>query len=147
MGTDSAYSYQIRYKTGKYLSHADALSRLPCPETTLHDGLTGHSVMLLNHLDATSVSANDIKKWTNQDPTLSCVRHFVEAGWPENAEELDKEFHPYFSKKEEFSVLNGCVLRGCRVVVPPPSRQLVLQELHDTHIGIVKMESLARSFV
>ena len=96
--TLSAYSYQIRYRAGKYLSHADALSRLPCPNAPSHDGLTGDSVMLLNHLDSTSVSAIDIKNWTTQDPTLSCVRRFVETGWPDNAEELDKEFHPYFSK-------------------------------------------------
>ena len=32
-------------------------------------------------------------------------------------------------------------------MIPPPGRQLVLDELHDTHTGITKMKSLARSFV
>ena len=87
--------------------------------------LTHDSVMLLNHLDSTSINVNDIKNWTNLDPTLLCVRRFDEAERLENTEELDKKFHPYFSKKEEFDVLNGCVLCGCRVVVPPPGIQLI----------------------
>ena len=36
---------------------------------------------------------------------------------------------------------------GARVVVPPPGREQVLQELHETHTGIAKMKSLARSYV
>jgi len=33
------------------------------------------------------------------------------------------------------------------VVVPSPGREQVLQELHETHPGIAKMKSLARSYV
>ena len=45
------------------------------------------------------------------------------------------------------SVLDGCVLWGSRVVVPPPGRQSVLGELHDTHLGASKMKSLARAYI
>ena len=43
--------------------------------------------------------------------------------------------------------MDGCVLWGERVVVPPPGREQVLQELHKTHPCIAKMMSLARSYV
>ena len=145
--TLSAYTYTIRYRAGKNLSHADALSRLPCADVPTHDGLTGDLVMLLNHLSSTTVSATSIKQWTSQDPTLSCVLRFIETGWPEQPQQLSKEFQPYVSLRLELSVLDGCILRGSRVVIPHPGRQLVLDELHDTHTGITKMKSLARSFV
>ena len=106
-------------------------------------------LMLLNHLSSTTVSATSIKQWTSQDPTLSCVRRYIETGWPEQPQQLSKEFQPYVSLRLELSVLDGCILRGSCVVIPPPGRQLVLDELelHDTHTGITKMKSLARSFV
>ncbi len=36
---------------------------------------------------------------------------------------------------------------GTRVVVPPPGRDAVLQELHEGHPGITRMKSLARMYV
>ncbi|XP_041379380.1 uncharacterized protein K02A2.6-like [Gigantopelta aegis] len=46
--------------------------------------------------------------------------------------------------REELSAVDGCILWGARVVIPPPGRKLVLSQLHDTHPGICKMKSLAR---
>ena len=111
------------------------------------DGLTGDSVMVLNHLSSATVSATSIKQWTSQDPILSCVRRFIETGWPEQPQQLSKEFQPYVSLRLELSALDGCIVHGSRVVIPPPGRQLVLDELHDTHTGITKMKSIVRSFV
>ena len=44
-------------------------------------------------------------------------------------------------------MLDGCVLWGARVVVPPPGRQQVVQELHKTHPGIARMKGFARNYV
>ncbi|XP_060118370.1 uncharacterized protein K02A2.6-like, partial [Heteronotia binoei] len=41
----------------------------------------------------------------------------------------------------------GCLLWGSRVVVPPPLQKRVLESLHETHPGIVRMKALARSYV
>ena len=54
--------------------------------------------------------------------------------------------HPYSNRKDELSAVDGCVLIGARVVIPPPGRDLVLKQLHETHSGITKMKSLARSY-
>ena len=50
-------------------------------------------------------------------------------------------------QKDELSVQDGCILWGTRVVVPPPGRQKVIDELHAAHPGISRMKSLARSYV
>ena len=83
--------------------------------------------------------------WTDKDTVLAQVRRFVLHGWPPH--ELKGELQPYWRRKEELSVLDGCVLWGARVVVPPPGRQQVVQELHETHPGIARMKGLARSYV
>ena len=39
------------------------------------------------------------------------------------------------------------MLWGSRVVVPPPGRQAVLQELHEGHPGITRMKALSRMYI
>ena len=47
------------------------------------------------------------------------------------------------------SVLDGCVLWNAQVVVRPPGRERIIQELCEIHVhqGIARMKSLARSRV
>lgn len=139
-----AYQYTIRYKAGKKLGNADALSRLPRPVTTSSDRVPTDLIHLLNHLSSTTISSANIKKWTSEDPVLSQVR-YISVGWPE--EELGEEFNPFKGRKTELSTLDGCILWGARVVVPPKGRELVLEELHNTHLGSNKLKALARSYI
>ncbi len=66
--TLSAYRYTIRYKAGAQLSNADALSRLPRPQTITSDRLPGELVNLIEHLSETTISSANIKHWTDKDP-------------------------------------------------------------------------------
>ena len=139
--TLSAYSYTIKHKPGRNLGNADALSRLPQRVTTDSDCIPGDLVHLLNHLDATTISSSHIRRWTDKDPTLSRVRQYILQGWPTT--QLGEEYKPFKSRKSELSVLDGCILWGARVVVPPPGQKSVLEELHETHLGASKMKALA----
>ena len=58
-----------------------------------------------------------------------------------------RELQPFFNRRHELTVIDGCILWGGRIVVPHPGRPTVLKELHDTHVGISKMKSLAGSYV
>ena len=141
----SAYNYTIRYKSGKRLCNADALSRLPQPVTTAKDCVPADVVAVIDHLSTTAVDARAIKEWTAKDPTLSCVHRFLLSGWPTH--KLNSQFQPYVSRKNELSVLDGCVLWSSRIIVPPQGRQPLLEELHNTHLGASKMKALARCYI
>ena len=143
--TLSAYTYSIRYKAGKKLGNADALSRLPRPTTSSQDHFPEDLNVLINHLSSISIGAANIKEWTAKDPVLSCVRRFITTGWPEK--NLGDKYSPYATKRHELSTLDGCILWGSRVIVPSPGRKLVLDELHSTHPGISKMKALARAYM
>ena len=99
---------------------------------------------LLENLNNTQVTANMIKRWTNQDPVLAKVRNLV-LGWP--ASVTDEDIRPYFNKQNELSIEGGCVLRGTQVVVPPQGRKQVIELLHNTHPGMEHMKRLATSYV
>ena len=43
--------------------------------------------------------------------------------------------------------MNGCILWGSRVVIPPLGRPILIRELHDGHPGTTRMKSLARGYM
>ena len=129
------------------MCNADALSRLPLPDAPSNSEIPtlGDVNYVINHLSTTLVTAEQIRSLTEKDPILSRIYHFVLHGWP--ASNIDPSLQPYYNRKDELSAVAGCVLWGARVVIPPPVRDQVLQQLHDSHPGITRMKSLARSYL
>lgn len=143
--TLSAYKYKLEFKAGKFNSNADALSRLPARDSIENVPLPGETVLWTQTLDSSSVTSSQIRLWTSHDPVLSKVREWIVSGWPLECPSAD--FTQYFSRKDELSTDNGCVLWGNRVVIPAKGQEAVLELLHDAHVGVVRMKALARSFV
>ena len=139
------YEYDLLYRPGEQRANADALSRLPLPDLPETTPVPGDIVHLLETINASPVDAAKVKLWTTRDPVLSQVLQFVLYGWPLSVEE--EALKPYFARREELSVHAGCLLWGSRVVIPPQGREEVLNVLHESHPGMVRMKSLARSYV
>ncbi len=125
--------------------NADALSQLPMPVKPPVETDPPELVLLPEQLQDSVVTARDIATWTKQDPVLANVLQFIQHGWPAAVD--NPQFNSFFARKDELSVLNECILRGNRVCVPEPGRQTVLSELHEGHLGMCKMKSLARQYV
>ena len=90
------------------------------------------------------MTAQDIRSWTRRDPKLSRVLLHIQQGWPN---EGDPDLEPYSSRCLKLPSYEGCVMWGNQIVVPPPGRQAVLQELHEGHPGMSRMKSIARMYV
>ncbi|XP_054259689.1 uncharacterized protein K02A2.6-like [Macrosteles quadrilineatus] len=150
----SAYSFEVKYRRGLDLPHADALSRLPLPDDDqleLDSNYISHVSSLVEAFDCfklvsdlNPITAKDIARLTDTDPVLTRVRDFIWHGWRDSQ---DSELVAYFRRRDELSVENQCVLWDSRVVVPEKLRSAVIQLLHDQHPGINRMKMLARSFV
>ena len=70
--------------------------------------------------------------------------HYTRYGWPDI---VPSELQPYFNRRNELTIESNCILWGIRVVIPNKFHKKVLNELHESHMGICKMKSLARSHV
>ena len=102
-------------------------------------------VLLLETAPVTQLDVKLLSAATKKDPILSRVSLMILNGWPTKLP--DEEFRPYFSRRNELSIHQNCVLWGSRVIIPTVLQKDVLRLLHNGHPGIVRMKGLARSYV
>nr|XP_029717330.1 uncharacterized protein K02A2.6-like [Aedes albopictus] len=125
---------------------ADFLSRSPvlCCED---DDINDEEAMYLQFIEYETRSLVERKQLiveTRRDPALSRVVNYVKTGWPTNVQ--DPELKKFFVRRTELLVEEEVLMWGYRIVAFAKLRTFLLQELHSTHMGIVKMKSLARNY-
>ena len=95
-------------------------------------------------LDALPVQASVVASSTRSDPLLSKILAWLRTGWPTRVPE---PFSQYWTRRNELTLQDNCILWGIRVVVPEGLRSQILTELHRGHPGIVRIKAVARSHV
>ena len=91
------------------------------------------------------ILASQIAKATEGDKELATVLTAVQHGqWPSR---IDNTLTPYYNRKNDLAVVDGCLTWGRRVIIPKAFRKQLLEELHSNHLGMSKMKSLARSYL
>ena len=138
-----SYNYSIEYRNTTAQEDADSMSRLPLPETWEPPSNNVNCNFLENE-GMSYVSSETIAKATAADPSLSRILQYTMTGWPHV---VDPSLVTYKNKRDELTLEQGCLLWGVRVVVPAALQGKVLQELHETHPGMTRMKSIARSYV
>ena len=89
--------------------------------------------------------AAQIAKASQWDKTLSTVITAVRHDrWPSKQ---DEPLLPYYNRRNDLTVIDGCLLWGSRVVIPTVFRAQLLDKLHSNHVGVCHMKALARSYV
>ena len=136
----AGYNYTIRYRSGSAHENCDALSRLSTVPAV--SPMPIEYVDLIEQLNESPVTAAHIRAWTLHD-NVSKVKRYVLNGW-----QIDDPMTQAYNRfRDELSIHDGCVMRGARVVVPKKGQLPLLQLLHSSHSGVVKMKALARSYI
>ncbi|UYV79319.1 RRM1 [Cordylochernes scorpioides] len=141
----SNFDFDIRYTNKDTMLCADAFSRLPLEEMNSREDnidLVTHDISFLN---VTPLDHLIIEEETNKDPVLNKLKEYLLED-PQLAKK-DETMKPFLSKLENFSVLQGCIFVDSRAVIPSTCQDQMLKLLHQSHIGINRMKSLARSSV
>ncbi|XP_038064022.1 uncharacterized protein K02A2.6-like [Patiria miniata] len=137
-----SHDYTIEYKNTAKHCNADGLSRLPLGET-VSEPADPDDILQVSQLETLPVSSSDVRKETASDITLAKVYDYTMRGWPSDT---DPSLAAYHSRRNEITVHDNCLMWGLRVIVPGKLRAQVLAELHEGHLGVVKMKSLSRGF-
>ena len=75
-------------------SNTDALSQIPLREIPAHTKTLAKLVLLMEY-PANSVMTKEIQTWTEQDPTLVAVLHYIQHGWPKQVDTFVLSYFPY----------------------------------------------------
>jgi transposase InsO family protein len=137
-----SHNYEILCRSSQAHGNCDTLSRFPSEELPL---ATEQSVNYFSQVNSLPITAREIADLTRNDPVLAKAYDYTMSGWPSQCPNSDLQ--PYFSRRDQLSADQGCLLWGSRVVVPPSIRTQLLQELHEDHPGIVRMKSRARMYL
>ena len=140
----SSYNYTIEFRPTKAHANTDGLSRLPLPANTDGECLSEVSLYNVSQINTVSVSVVDLCKATRSDPLLSKVYYYLQRGWPKTCPDSLK---PFWSRRTELSIEEGCILWGIRVLVPKKLQSRVLEMFHEGHMGVVRVKQVAQSHV
>jgi transposase InsO family protein len=116
----------------------DALSRLEYGQTSEEDEL----VVAFTALEEEMPLFSQIQSQTKSSEVDKIIK-YVQTKWPKH---ISPRLLPYTRDRMEYTVHNGCLYRGFRIVIPPALRKQILNVFHEFHPGIVKMKQLMRQF-
>ena len=137
--------YKIEYKNTKVHSNADGLSRLPLKtEERAEEVVDPVNVFNKMQFESLPITVDNVRRETQRDPVLSQVHEMVTKGWPSSHVPVP---NPFYARRDEITVHLGCLMWGIRVIVPTKLRPQVLEELHQGHLGVVKMKAIARTYI
>ena len=145
------YSFTISHVAGKDLVTADTLSRAPVSTPSMQDEEHYHEVeayvsFVYQNLPASDKRIDQIKEYQSKDEICQQLAEYCKHGWP-NKSEIPCVLKPYFSIAGEITMQNELLMRGSRIIIPPPLRSDILERLHTGHLGISKCRERARNSV
>ncbi|MCW4345270.1 MAG: RNase H-like domain-containing protein, partial [Candidatus Thiodiazotropha endolucinida] len=88
-----------------------------------------------------------VREATSSDPVFASLMQFLETGFPDDCRELPADLRPYHRFAASLCVVDGVVLMGQRIVIPPTLRQPILNALHAAHQGVSAMRARAMDSV
>ncbi|XP_043249938.1 uncharacterized protein K02A2.6-like [Colletes gigas] len=133
-----AFNYDIKYKNTIH-SNADALSRLPVhsEDNNDFDIVDDYEIKLI---DSLPITFKELATGTAKDAKLQQLVQALQSG---RHLKPNERFNVPLT---EFSCQQGILMRDSKVLIPRKLRNKILDELHEGHLGIVKMKSLARRY-
>lgn len=150
------YDFEIQHVSTNDFGCADMLSRLidrsKQPEEdyvvaaiSLEEDMVS---IIRDTIKQVPISFAAIQSATMADKALQAVLKFIREGWPNEAKSItNPDVRPYFTRQDSLTHVDGCILFHDRVVVPSKFRRQILKQFHRGHPGMVRMKSIARSFV
>ncbi|UYV68256.1 K02A2.6-like [Cordylochernes scorpioides] len=141
----SSYNFTIECrKTGDH-GNSDGLSRLPLKQYEEMEEDAVNTVHMIKQCEELPLTSSHIRRESCKDSILKIVYQNTLYGWKDKPSHT--ELLSFYLRREELTVEQGILLLGTRVVIPRKFRAKIKAELHQGHLGVVKMKALAQNFI
>ena len=149
------YTFKAEWLKGA-LNHApDALSRYPSSDPTpdeqlaeqdldSHQAATAVEIRAIAGGDQDSPRLQDLREAAESDHEYQQLKHYIYNGFPDHRQNLPEQCRRYWHVRAQLSVEDDFIVYGCRLLVPATLRREVLNQLHDSHQGMVRTKERAR---
>ncbi len=138
------YDYELRHKPGREMVLPDTLSRLSRADK---DEIPGLKLGVHNIVEVTDERLQRLVNDTANDDVSKRLIKVFKQGWPTTIKQLDRDLHPYWSIRDDISVIDGLIMCGSRIIIPEASRKETLENIHEGHQGEKKCVLRAKSSV
>ena len=133
------YDVTIKYRPGKEMQLADALSR--CPARASQEIKLD---MRVDYIAFMKPWIEKLKDSTQRDPILATVYQLTQQGWPHQRRHVPCLARRYWDFRDELSTDDGLLLKGPRLIIPGELQEEYLSRLHEGHLSANKVQENAK---
>ncbi|MES9901692.1 MAG: RNase H-like domain-containing protein, partial [Sedimenticola sp.] len=144
------YNVTLTFLPGKEMLIADTLSRAFLNETEPEDSdlqkemnVKVHTV--IENLPVSEQKLSEYRESTSKDTELQAVIKTINEGWPHHKKNCDEATKKYWNVRNELHYSEGILCVSDRLVVPKDQRKNALEKIHESHLGMDKCKSRART--
>ena len=143
------FNLRAEHLPGKQLVVADMLSRQPMSEniSNTEDEVSVHVNAVLQSKPMSDRKLAEIQSETERDDELQQVIELTLNGWPQHSSDVPARAMEFYNVRHALSVSDGILLMGNRIVVPRRMREMMLNRIHEGHLGINKSRERANMSV
>ena len=135
------YHFTVTHIPGKENQMADCLSRASIHDdhpSTIEKEAEAFISGIMGNMPATDRRLAQIKEMQMEDEVCQKLMEYANTGWPDT-QSVPSILKPYSTFKDEFSICDGMLMKGDRIVIPSSMRLDMLEHLHSGHLGIEKI--------
>ena len=129
----------IKYRPGKEMQLADALSR--CPARASQEIKLD---MQVDYIAFTKPWIEKLKDSMQRDPILATVYQLTQQGWLHQRRHVPRLARRYWDFRDKLSTDYGMLLKGLRLIIPLELQEEYLSCLHEGHLSASKVEENAK---
>ena len=123
---------------------ADALSRATYPNEAQSstEDVQVYVNMVTSSMPVSSDRMDQIRCETEK--SMIPLIETIQKGLPPTKDACDAEIHEFLNCREELSVIDGVIFEGSKIGIPTSTRKLILEKIHQGHLGMEKCKKRAR---
>ena len=144
------YVVVLHHQEGNKMHLSDAISRLSVHDSdaakSMAKPIADFNISIHEISEITgfkSLTLQDIKEETIKDCQLTKLKTYIVDGFPKHKHECAEDIRSFYDYRESLTIIDGMIMKDRRIVIPFGLCEQTLENLHRSHMGIVKMKERA----